>query len=124
MKHQTKDNVNSGRVVVHVNQPLIMLNTITGECFPTLIIKHPVLGLRCAHEVEGFGRCVDANVRNGGECLDSDGAKVWIEYTPDSFHILGEHCSNDDAISAVYETTGDASVCAQLTDMRKNYYAS
>jgi hypothetical protein len=82
--------MNPKPVIVHVNQHVIKHNAKHGTKLPTLTIKHPADGGRStyAHEVEGFGRTVDCNAQ--GRKPLSCGARVWMEYMPTTFLILGE----------------------------------
>ncbi len=71
------------KIIAHVNQHVIKHNVKYGTKFPTLTIKHPVLGTVYCHEVVGQATLVDSNAR--GRRPLSCGARVWIEYASEGF---------------------------------------
>lgn len=84
-------------VIVHVNQHVIRHNAKHGTSYPTLTIKLPEAahfrrsrncpGTIYAHEVGGIGRVVDINA--AGRKPLSCGARVWMEFAPDTFFVEG-----------------------------------
>lgn len=82
--------------IVHVNQHIIKHNAKHGTSYPALTVKLdaatkralgvPASTIYC-HEVEGSGRVIDSNAQ-GRKAL-SCGARVWMEFRPEGFRVLG-----------------------------------
>lgn len=111
-------------VYVHVSQPCIKHNALYRTALPTLTVKHPTTGLLMAYEVRGYATCLDGTRSNGeARPLDADGARVWLEFSPDSFEIVGPWFTIDEVLTKAMDT-GNKELVGALVTIKTNWLSS